>query len=334
MAEIVLGLATSHGPMLVTEVSAWGLRLAADRAQQHPWRGRHWSFDALVGERADENLDAQSHADEQEARRRRCLTAIETLADRFAAARVDVALIVGNDQEEMFDARLTPAFALYCGATIPNHELSPARLAALPPGIDVAVPGYIPSGGADYAGAPDLACQLGAALTAAGFDIAVMHDAPKDETPHAFGFVYRHLMRDRPVPSILLLINTFYPPNQPPAARCVALGKALSAAIADWPADLRVAVIASGGLSHFVIDEALDHQVLDAILGGEAEVLGSLDEATLQSGSSEIKNWLPVARALETTALKPELIDYVPCYRSAAGTGNAMGFVAWTEMAV
>ena len=27
----------------------------------------------------------------------------------------------------------------------------------------------------------------------------------------------------------------------------------------SWPEDLRVAVIASGGLSHFVIDEALDH---------------------------------------------------------------------------
>jgi hypothetical protein len=26
---------------------------------------------------------------------------------------------------------------------------------------------------------------------------------------------------------------------------------------------------------------------------------------------------------------KMELIDYVPCYRSIAGTGNAMGFAQW-----
>jgi hypothetical protein len=27
------------------------------------------------------------------------------------------------------------------------------------------------------------------------------------------------------------------------------------------------------------------------------------------------------------------LVDYVPCYRSIAGTGNAMGFVHWAPAA-
>ena len=33
--------------------------------------------------------------------------------------------------------------------------------------------------------------------------------------------------------------------------------------------------------------------------------------------------------ALEDTKLKFELVDYVPCYRSTAGTGNAMAFGLW-----
>ena len=34
--------------------------------------------------------------------------------------------------------------------------------------------------------------------------------------------------------------------------------------------------------------------------------------------------------AMADQGLKPRVIDYVPCYRSTAGTGNAMGFVTWS----
>ena len=41
--------------------------------------------------------------------------------------------------------------------------------------------------------------------------------------------------------------------------RCHAFGKSLAAAIGEWNSDARVAVVASGGLSHFVVDEEFDH---------------------------------------------------------------------------
>jgi 3-O-methylgallate 3,4-dioxygenase len=47
------------------------------------------------------------------------------------------------------------------------------------------------------------------------------------------------------------------------------------------------------------------------------------------SGTSETKNWITALGALSTTDYKMNLIDYVPCYRSEAGTGNAMGFATW-----
>jgi hypothetical protein len=59
------------------------------------------------------------------------------------------------------------------------------------------------------------------------------------------------------------------------------------------------------------------------------DALAALGEDTFQSGTSEIKNWVPVAGAMAELGFDFNLVDYVPCYRSVAGTGNAMGFVHW-----
>jgi 3-O-methylgallate 3,4-dioxygenase len=86
------------------------------------------------------------------------------------------------------------------------------------------VPGYIPQGGANYRGHPELALSILRRAIADEFDVASMKALPKPETPHAFGFVYRRIMRDAPVPSVPVLLNTFYPPNQPSVRRAYALG--------------------------------------------------------------------------------------------------------------
>ena len=93
--------------------------------------------------------------------------------------------------------------------------------------------------------------------------------------------------------------------------------------------DARVAVIASGGLTHFVIDEAFDARVLEAIRRGDVSAFQDLPEELFQSGTSEIKNWITVEGAMAEAGLAMQLLDYVPCYRSEAGTGSAMGFAQW-----
>ena len=75
------------------------------------------------------------------------------------------------------------------------------------------------------------------------------------------------------MPAVPLFINTFYPPNQPSVRRCFALGNALVDAIASWDEDVRVAVIGSGGMSHFVVDEELDRGFLDAMKRKDADAL-------------------------------------------------------------
>jgi Catalytic LigB subunit of aromatic ring-opening dioxygenase len=329
MAQIVLAMGTSHGPMLVTPPDLWQLRVLDDVRDMHPWRGRQWSYQELCDARRAEELERQITPEELAARHARCQRAIERMADIFSAAQVDLAVIVGNDQMEIYSEDLIPAFGVLWGETIANTPYSAERLARLPPGIAESIPGYIPPGGAHYRGATGLARHLIAQLMASGFDVAAMKGFPKQETPHAYGFVYRRIMRDQPVPSVPVVLNTFYPPNQPNLRRCHDFGLALGDAIARWPVDARVALIASGGLSHFVIDEDLDRLVLESLVNADIDPLERLGEAVFQSGSSEIKNWLPVSAALRGRGLKREIIDFVPLYRTAAGTGNAMAFVCW-----
>jgi 3-O-methylgallate 3,4-dioxygenase len=258
-----------------------------------------------------------------------CQQALDRLAEIFAEAKPDVAVLFGNDQMEIFSESLIPAFGVMWGERIVNSELPAAHLAKLPPGIAAAVPGHIPAGGATYAGSPKLARHIIETLMAERFDLATIKSFPKDETPHAFGFIYRRVMRDRPVPSVPLLQNTFFPPNQPSANRCYDFGRAVAKAIRNWKSDARVAIFASGGLSHFVIDEQLDRPFLDALRRRSAADVTGVREELLQSGSSEIKNWIALAGAMSEIGLEFNLVDYVPCYRSEAGTGTANAFVLW-----
>jgi 3-O-methylgallate 3,4-dioxygenase len=329
MAEIVLGIGTSHGPMLVTETETWGARVPADKMNKHPWRGKMWSYDQLIEARKDENLAAQITKEVWDERQARCQAAIEKLADVFTEAKVDVAVIFGNDQNEIFDTSLNPAFGVFYGDVITNYEFTPERMAKLPPGIDISIPGYIPKGGAEYRGKPDLALKIIEQAMEDGFDVAAMKSMPKPETPHAYGFIYRRIMRDDPVPSVPLTVNAFFPPNQPHVARCYDFGKSVLSAVKAWESDARVAFIASGGLTHFVIDEEVDGIFFDALRAKNIQRVAELGEAVFQDGTSEMKNWVPVAGAMADLGLEPNVIDYVPCYRSEAGTGNAMGFVYW-----
>jgi hypothetical protein len=329
MAKIVLGMGTSHGPMLLTPAEDWALRVVADREAQHPFRGKTYSFKELVELRRSELLAKQIEPEVWRARHAACRKAINTLAQVFHEVKADVAVIVGNDQKEIFRESTTPALSVFWGDKIVNTMMSDERIASLPPGIAVSVPGYIPPGGATYPGAPDLGRHIIQALTLDGFDVTALTELPHDETPHAFGFVYRQIMLDQAIPSVPIILNTFYPPNQPTVQRCSSYGCSLVKAIQSWETDARVALIASGGLTHFVIDEDVDRTVFDAMREGNIEKIEELGEAVFQSGTSEVKNWIPVAAAMAVLGYKFTAVDYVPCYRSEAGTGNAMGFVYW-----
>uniref|UniRef100_A0A0H3WZC6 Extradiol ring-cleavage dioxygenase class III enzyme subunit B domain-containing protein n=2 Tax=Pandoraea faecigallinarum TaxID=656179 RepID=A0A0H3WZC6_9BURK len=322
--------------MLSTPPADWDLRVRADRAEPaHPFRGRTYDFEALMALRASEGLEAQVALAAREAHAARCHAALEVLAQALHDAAPDVVVIVGNDQREVFGPAITPALWLYGGESVFDEPVSAARLAKMPPGISISSAAIKPEARTEYPAHAALARHLATAFTDRGHDITFSTEVPQRGNdgptgmPHAFGFVYQRLMHGRVPPHVPIMLNTFYAPNQPRATRCVDLGLALRDALSAWPQEVRVALIASGGLSHFVIDEAFDRALLDAMARADNAYLRGIDEALLQSGTSEVKNWLPVIAAANAEAMTMQLVDYVPCYRSAAGTGNAMGFVLW-----
>jgi aromatic ring-opening dioxygenase catalytic subunit (LigB family) len=129
------------------------------------------------------------------------------------------------------------------------------------------------------------------------------------------------------IPMVPVLINTYYPPNQPTPARCYDLGRSLAAAVDSMPEDLRVAVVASGGLSHFVVNDVLDRQILQAMRTHDEDTLRSLPIAQLDSGTSEVRNWIAAAGA--GRHLKHQWSTYIPAWRSPAGTGVGLAFGLW-----
>jgi len=86
---------------------------------------------------------------------------------------------------------------------------------------------------------------------------------------------------------------------------------------------------AANHVKSIVIDEDFDRKVLAAMASGDEDALTKLPESYFKVGTAEIKNWYPVISAMNAAGLKYHQIDYVPCYRSEAGTGNAMCFAYW-----
>jgi hypothetical protein len=335
VAKIILGLGTSHGPMLSIASQYWPDRVLADRANPlHFYNGKTYTFDEMAALRRAEGLDRQSSAEVREERYQRCQTAIRELGDLYLRAAPDVAVVVGNDQMEIFTAEHVPAFAVFWGPYVEGIPRTPEFLAKLGPGIARAELDRTPAEYTQYPCVTELGRHAIERATSEGFDVAQMTKLPSGEigscaVPHAYGFVYRRVMRDRVTPQVPVFVNTFYPPNQPTARRCWEFGRMLARAVSSWGDSRKVAFVASGGMTHFVVNEGFDARVMEAMRAGDGEALCSLPEAMFQSGTSEIKNWIVVAGAMAEAGLRMRVVDYVACYRSEAGTGSGMGFGVW-----
>lgn len=333
MAEIVLAMATTHGPQLHTTVEQWTLRVPADQKRQHPFRERVYSYEELVEMRKSEGLEKKSSMEAMAGYHDRCEAGMAALADKWEEIKPDVAVILGNDQNEIYQTnQLNPAFMVFYGDTIPNYRQSEERAKELPPGIIEAEHGHATDTYTEYQGVPELGRHIIDTLIEAEFDVACSEVWPKNArngTSHAFGHIYRQVMRDDVVPSVPIYQNTFFPPNQPTAHRSYRFGRIVKQAIESWDSDARVAVFGSGGMSHFVIDEEFDRKFVDALGRKDRDFLTSIPLSLLQSGTSELKSWISLAGVLEDVDSEMHEIDYVPCYRSPAGTGTANGFYWW-----
>ena len=326
MADLVLGLASSHSPQLSTAADGWARPRRTGQGQPGTHRPRRITSnyeDLLAGRTwpaSRRKLPPKSLSDGTQQNQK----AIARLAQSLYDANLDVLVMVGDDQQEYLLNDNMPAFAVYWGeqAKVAGHEATPATGNRL-------LIGYATEDRQAPSNA-GLGRHIIEHLIEEEFDVGSSNfldpskgGRAKGGIGHAFGYVYNRLMIDGVIPAVPIMLNTYYPPNQPTPKRCYDLGRALNEAIGSWAGDARVGILASGGLSHFVVDEELDQAALAAMKGKSVDKLMELPREKLNSGSSEIRNWMVVTGATEH--LEMDVVDYVPCYRSPAGTGCAMG---------
>jgi len=322
MAQVVFGMAIPHSGMLGQKPEDWLGNGERDRKNPELWyRNRTWTYPELEAERSGEGFEKYLALEERSARSARCFAAIDTMRKAYEAANVDVAIILGKDQKEIFIDH-SPSLAIYSGEEIYNG----------PPGRPV----YAPDRPVTHRAYPALASHLIKSLQADRFDMTDLFRWPENVwlkagpiVPHAYGYIYHQIMRDDPPPNVPVIMNCFYPPTQPSMPRCIELGKALYRAIMAWPGNERIAIIASGGLTHFVCDESFDRRIMGYLENFDFDALAAVDDRSYQSGTSEIKLYAAMLVSMEQIGAKMTLVDYVPCYRTKAGTGEGMGFMHW-----
>ncbi|RFS84188.1 catechol 1,2-dioxygenase [Actinomadura spongiicola] len=186
MARIVLGVGASHSTLMNT----------------------HW--------------DQVRHVDRAE----RFRAALAEARDAVAAARPDVAIIVGSNHFRGFWLDLIPSFTLGVGEVIASGE------SGTPEGPQRTD--------------PEFARALAEDLVDHGTEVAV---SARLQIDHGQSHAVQYVLRDLDVPIIPLVINAFAAPL-PRMGRCAELGAGIARAVATMPRAARVVVVASGGLSH------------------------------------------------------------------------------------
>ncbi|MBY8829392.1 extradiol ring-cleavage dioxygenase [Hephaestia mangrovi] len=326
MAQLVLGAATSHTSMLLVD--------PADLPRYREWDPRIPLLD-FDGAPTTYEAELARHGDALEPRITPARLAaahaearehVEHLADAILAAKLDALIIVGDDQNELYLPDNHPALLVYHGETIAAlpYKAAPGRADWL---VRASERQYSVEP-RDFPVARDLAEQIIATLIDREFDVSAARQLSvgKGES-HSIAFIHTQLLRNAPVPIVPVFLNAYFPPNQPTPARCYAVGQAIAEAVTALPGEMRIGIVASGGLSHFLVDEAFDQEIFRAIRAKDKAALTAIPRAKLNSGSSEIRNWICVAGALE--ALDVSWTGYVPGVRTPAGTGTGLGFALW-----
>jgi len=220
--------------------------------------------------------------------------AMQELGKVLDETRPDVIVFFGSDHVETFSVTCIPTFAIIAG-TRAVAEFAGRRY-SLPVHREMA---------------EDLLNKL---VVSHDFDIAYSEDA---ELGHAFAVPFEYVIGKRDIPIIPFFTNVYVPPLPTPK-RCAALGKAIAEIIKGRKE--RVAVIASGGMSHFpgtskylTPEFDFDRWLVAQFEAGNTDALLNMTGTQLDEvGNTETLNWATMFGAIGPQ--EGELIDYIPTW--------------------
>ena len=181
-----------------------------------------------------------------------------------------------------------------------------------------------------FPGDPELSWRLIEHLVESDFDITSCQEMLVD---HAFTMPMKLLWPDAgsswPLPTVPVCINTVQHPL-PSARRCVELGRAVGEAVRRWPADRRVLLIGSGGLSHQLdgrragfINKEFDQRFMQSLVDDPAWAAKySIRELVELTGTQgvELLMWMAARAALGDGAELLHASYHIPISNTAAGT--------------
>jgi protocatechuate 4,5-dioxygenase beta chain len=247
------------------------------------------------------------------------LRATAELRRRLAAARPDVLLMVSNDHLLNWPLANTPEYTVGIG----EEHVGPADWFDEWLAMEkYRVPGH-----------PGLARWLVNEGARRGLALAFLREMQFDD---GISVPVHYLNPDGRFRLVPVTMNCSVPPL-PATERAYQAGVTLREALRAYPGPERIAVVATGGLSHepggpryFWVDEAFDRWFLDLLHAGDHRAL--LRECTIErmeaagsGGTAELLAWIV---ALAFTTGPAEVLAYVPAVAWRTGTG----VVAWNAL--
>lgn len=239
----------------------------------------------------------------------RVMDTFDRIRARMTELKVDTAIVIGDDHYTIFGPHCLPNMLIGIGDVEGPHEdwLKNPR-APIPNNTGLAE--HIMRYGFDH-----------------GFDWAVAKSLTID---HSVFVPYLKIVKEM---EDVRMIPVYVAAGVEPlikTKRCVELGEMIRDAIDAYEGDDRVAIIGTGGLSHWVgsaemgdVNEEFDHALLDMIERRDIDGLLALsDEYVLEeagNGALEYRNWLVAIGALEKYDY--ELLCYEPIHPWVTGAG-------------
>lgn len=312
MAEIRAAFGTSHAFALMPPAEWDGFR-AKNRA------GYQRRFGTLPPEQPQVQDESDAVIRDRYAR---ISAAHGEIRAALAADPPDALIIIADDQNENLTRANLPQVAIYTGGDfITSREPLDKRRSA-----------------------PALAEAIHVHAVERDVDMAEINAFADDLLfAHAYGPVLKAIDPDGAIPVVPFFLNEIHVPAPSPA-RCYHIGQVLGEAIRAFSGCESVALIASGGLSHYTagypwthyhgalgygaIDESFDHWVLEQLSDGNGRRLAELtSEELLTSGAVELRAWIAMLGAIGSA--KPSALVYEPFYRGIMG----MGVARWNQLA-
>jgi len=247
------------------------------------------------------------------------LRALGEMRERLAAARPDVIVLFSNDHLLNWPINNTPEYTVGIGA----EHVGPADWYDEWLGLKkYRIPGH-----------PALARYLVNEGARRRMAFAYLREMQFDD---GVSVPMHYLNPAASIPLVPMTMNCTVPPIPTPE-RAYQVGAVLRDMLRDYPGDERIAVLATGGLSHepggpryFWVDEEFDLAFLDLLKKGDHAAL--LRECTLErmeaagsGGTAELLAWILV---LAFTAGPAEVLAYMPAIAWRSGTG----MVVWNGL--